>query len=66
MQATTALPPRAMSREIRRLTLAISALAVVVGPLLYLLPAETDRLLAWTIGPPITAASSAARTARRW
>ena len=56
MQATTAQPARAMSRGIRRLTLAISGLAVVVGPLLYLLPAETDRLFAWTIAPPITAA----------
>ncbi|MGB8647784.1 MAG: hypothetical protein WCF84_21295 [Anaerolineae bacterium] len=41
---------------IRRLTLAISALAFVVGPLLFLLPDRTETLFAWTINPPLTAA----------
>jgi hypothetical protein len=45
-----------VSPAIRRLTKAISLLAVVVGPLLFLLPDRTDTLFAWTINPPLTAA----------
>lgn len=45
-----------VSVGIRRLTKAISLLAVVVGPLLFLLPEHTNTLFAWTISPPFTAA----------
>ena len=47
---------RQISPGIRRLTWFISGLAFVVAPLLYLLPDSTERLFAWTINPPITAA----------
>ena len=45
-----------VSNGIRWLTRAITVLAVVVGPLLFLLPERTDSLFAWTINPPTTAA----------
>ncbi len=47
---------RTISSGVRRLTIAISFLAVVVGPLLFLLPGQTDSLFSWTIKPPLTAA----------
>ncbi len=57
MSATTSQPVAApMSNGIRWLTRAITLLAVVVGPLLFILPDRTDTLFAWTINPPITAA----------
>src|SRR5712692_9583749 len=49
-------PSKPVTRGVRRMTLVISVLAFVVGPLLYLLPDQTDRLFAWTINPPLTAA----------
>src|SRR4051812_22737652 len=45
-----------MLPSVRRLTKFISVLAVVVGPLLFLVPGHTDRLFAWTIKPSLTAA----------
>jgi hypothetical protein len=51
-----AAPPVPVSNGIRWLTRAITVLAVVVGPLLFILPDRTDTLFAWTINPPITAA----------
>ncbi len=54
--AATSADVRTISRGIRRLTLFISGLALVVGPLLYLLPDQTATLFAWTITPPLTAA----------
>ena len=51
---SVAAPP--VSKGMIWLTRAITALAVVVGPLLYVLPDRTDTLFAWTINPPITAA----------
>ena len=51
------IPATPVSNGIRRLTRAITLLAVVVGPLLFVLPDRTDTLFAWTIKPPITAAS---------
>src|SRR5579859_737942 len=56
MQPAPAPGVRTISRGIRRLTLVISGLALVVGPLLYVLPDNTDTLFAWTIQPPLTAA----------
>ena len=58
MSAVTSQPIAAppVSNGIRRLTRAITLLAVVVGPLLFVLPDRTDTLFAWTINPPITAA----------
>ena len=58
MSAITSQPIAAtpVSNGIRRLTRAITLLAVVVGPLLFVLPDRTDTLFAWTIKPPITAA----------
>ncbi len=41
---------------VRTMTLFIAGLAIVVGPLLLLLPERTERLFAWTIQPPLTAA----------
>jgi hypothetical protein len=49
-------PVKQMLPSVRRLTKFISLLAVVVGPLLFLLPGHTDRLFAWTIKPSLTAA----------
>lgn len=58
MSAITSQPIAAppVSNGIRRLTRVITLLAVVVGPLLFVLPDRTDTLFAWTINPPITAA----------
>ena len=56
METASAPAVRTISRGIRRLTLFISVLALVVGPLLYLLPDNTDSLFAWTIKPSLTAA----------
>src|SRR4029453_7124983 len=55
-QPIAAPPVSSVSNGIRRLTRAITILAVVVGPLLFFLPDRTDTLFAWTINPPVTAA----------
>ncbi|MET1052095.1 MAG: hypothetical protein ABWX65_05585 [Mycetocola sp.] len=51
--------PRRGDDGIRPLTTAVALLILpflaVASVLLYLLPAETDRLFAWTIAPPLTA-----------
>ena len=47
---------RPISTGVRRLTMIISGLAFVVGPLLFLFPDATDRFFAWTIKPGLTAA----------
>lgn len=52
--AAEAAPP--VSNGIKWLTRAITVLALVIGPLLFILPDHTDTLFAWTINPPITAA----------
>lgn len=58
MSAITSQPMTApqVSNGIKWLTRAITVLAVVIGPLLFILPDHTDTLFAWTINPPITAA----------
>ena len=56
MESAPSIPWRQVAPGVRRLTLAISVLAFIVGPLLYLLPDQTDTLFAWTIKPPLTAA----------
>jgi hypothetical protein len=56
MESGDSTSAQSVSAGIRRLTKAISLLAVVVGPLLFLLADRTDTLFAWTIAPPLTAA----------
>ncbi len=56
MDVTQTGSVRMVSSGVRRLTRIISVLALVVGPLLFLLPDRTDSLFAWTINPPVTAA----------
>ncbi len=56
MESGDRISARSVSAGIRRLTKAISLLAVVVGPLLFLFADRTDTLFAWTISPPLTAA----------
>ena len=56
MDVTQPASVRTVSAGVRRLTRIISVLALVVGPLLFLLPERTDSLFAWTINPPATAA----------
>lgn len=56
MDRTQPASVRTVSAGVRRLTRIISVLALVVGPLLFLLPDQTDSLFAWTIKPPVTAA----------
>lgn len=56
MQSAQMLPVKQMLPSVRRLTKFIALLALVVGPLLFFFPGRTDRLFAWTINPPLTAA----------
>jgi len=56
MESGNSIGARSVSAGIRRLTKAISLLAVVVGPLLFFFADRTDTLFAWTILPPLTAA----------
>ena len=56
MEADPRVATTLMLPSVRRMTKFISLLAVVVGPLLFLLPGRTDSLFAWTIKPSLTAA----------
>jgi hypothetical protein len=54
--ASGAGPVRAMTPGVRLGLLAIAGVIVWLGLSLFAFPAETDRLFAWTIQPPLTAA----------
>lgn len=54
--AAVAGSPRAMTPAVRAGLLAIAGVIVWLGLSLFAFPADTDRLFAWTIEPPLTAA----------
>jgi hypothetical protein len=56
MSIDSAVPVRAMTPGLRLGLLAIAGVIVWLGLSLFAFPADTDRLFAWTIEPPLTAA----------